>query len=138
MDMPRDHGGSSLSHPHHVSANYSPKYRDVSNVYRSYLRSVDGVFTIFDVPGAGTVSGQGTVAANINARGDVPGWYVDANGVNHGFLRSKDGTITTFDVPGARTGSGQGTIPIFNNPADAITGSSVDANTIYHGFLRIP
>ena len=58
-------------------------------------------FVTFDVPGAGTGSGQGTFAGTINPAGVVAGAYSDASGVNHGFLRSPDGVITTFDAPGA-------------------------------------
>jgi probable HAF family extracellular repeat protein len=44
-----------------------------------------------------------TSAKDINARGDIVGFYVDTAGVQHGFLLS-DGQYTTIDVPfaGAR------------------------------------
>ena len=100
-----------------------------------FVRSPSGAITTFDVPGAGTGSGQGTFPANINPAGTIVGNYVDASNVSHGFVRSPSGAITTFDVPGAGTGPGQGTTPFCNNPADAITGYYLDASNMYHGFL---
>ena len=37
-------------------------------------------FTTFDVPGAGTGSGQGTLATSINPAGVITGYYLDASG----------------------------------------------------------
>lgn len=92
----------------------------------------------FDVPGAGTGAGQGTIPFGIDSRGTIIGWYVDASNVNHGFLRDPHGAITTFDVPGAGTGAYQGTVALGINPAGAIAGMYFDANCLYHGFLRDP
>jgi len=93
-------------------------------------------FTAFDVPGAGTGAGQGTIAEDINVTGDIAGYYVDASNVNHSFVRASDGTITTFDAPGAGTGAGQGTITYANNTAGVVTGYYIDASSVYHGFVR--
>src|SRR6266536_789543 len=111
---------------------------DASNVYHGVLRAPDGTITTFDVPGAGTGPGQGTVPENISTPGVVAGNYVDASDVNHGFVRAQHGAITTFDVPGAGTGPGQGTIPFCNNPVDAITGVYIDTSDVIHGVLRSP
>lgn len=92
----------------------------------------------FDIPGAGTSPGQGTVPFGIDARGTIIGWYVDASNVDHGFVRAHDGTVTTFDAPGAGTADSQGTIALGINPAGAIAGMYLDANCLYHGFLRDP
>ena len=97
-----------------------------------------GAITTFDVLGAGTGSGQGTIPNVINTPGDIAGNYIDVSGVNHGFVRTKHGAITTFDVPDAGTASFQGTVPMCNNPAGAITGFYIDANGVFHGFLRTP
>ncbi len=102
------------------------------------MRAADGTITKFDVPGAGTGAGQGTIPEGIDLAGVIAGNYVDASGVNHGFVRALDGTITKFDVPGAGNGPGQGTIPLTLNPAGMITGYYIDANGVAHGFLRIP
>src|SRR5215831_10493169 len=55
----------------------------------------------FDVPGAGTDSGQGTFPVALNAFSEIVGWYVDAGNTSHGFARMVDGTFITFDVPGS-------------------------------------
>jgi hypothetical protein len=92
----------------------------------------------FDVPGAGTSSGQGTMPIGIVADGSILGWYIDSSTVYHGFLRSPAGGLTEFDAPGAGTGSGQGTFPSGINSALAIVGFYADANGAFHGFLRSP
>src|SRR4029453_16868495 len=86
--------------------------RDVSH---GFMRASDGAITTFDVPGAGTGPGQGTVPENISTPGVVTGQYADASDVNHGFVRAKAGAITTSDVPGAGIGPFQGTVPLYNN-----------------------
>jgi len=91
-------------------------------VLHGYVRGLDGTFTEFDVPGAGTGAGQGTLPQGLNAEGAITGSYADSNSVSHGFVRSPRGTITTFDAPGAGTSAGQGTFPLLNNPEGAITG----------------
>jgi hypothetical protein len=91
----------------------------------------------FDVPGAGTGAGQGTLPIGIVQGGWIMGSYIDANSVSHGFLRAPDGTITKFDVPGAGKGAGQGTIEVFGmTPGLEIVGTYADANNVHHGFLR--
>jgi hypothetical protein len=57
-------------------------------------------YTIFDVTGAGTQSGQGTTPYSLNASSASTGYYVDSNFYSHGFVRAADGTITTFDADG--------------------------------------
>jgi hypothetical protein len=70
-----------------------------------------GVFTTFDVPGAGTGGAQGTYPTAINPEGAITGWYADSNYGYHGFLRAAggafayrvfvragDGSFTTFDA----------------------------------------
>src|SRR5205807_2581259 len=116
-------------------------YRDASNVTHGFLRTSDGTFKMFDAPGAGTGSGQGTLTASfsgLNQPGVIAGYYSDASDVTHGFVRAADGTITTFDAPGAGTGSGQGTFPFSNNPAAGSSGNYTDASGVNHGFLRTP
>ncbi len=116
-------------------------------VHHSYVRNAEGKLKVFDVPGAGTGSYQGTGCPGcnlgLNQLGAIAGIYSDANSVNHGFLRSADGKFTTFDAPGAGTGSYQGTgcfsdCPVVLNDWGAITGSYIDANSVSHGYLRSP
>jgi hypothetical protein len=94
-----------------------------------------GTFTTFDVQGAGTGSGQGTIPEGNNTSGRITGNYIDGSNVNHGFV-GIPGAFTTFDVSGAGTGSGQGTIPFVNDPSNGITGYYVDSSNVSHGFLR--
>ena len=81
---------------------------DSNNGTHGFVRTPDGKFTNFDVPGADPVVGC-TCPSAINDLGVITGNYIDANGFSHGFLRSPDGKFTTFDVPGA---GGFGSTPI--------------------------
>jgi len=93
----------------------------------------------FNAPGAGTGSGQGTLAISINLAGKITGLTRDANLVRHGFLRDKDGKIIVFDDPNAGTASGQGTRGYSINPKGAITGWFDDATTgAGRGYVRAP
>lgn len=116
-------------------------------VHHNYVRSRNGKLTVFDVPGAGTGSYQGSgcpgCALGLNQFGSIAGIYSDANSVNHGFVRSPDGKITSFDAPGAGTDSYEGTgcssdCPVSINDWGAILGTFIDANFVYHGYLRSP
>jgi hypothetical protein len=111
-------------------------YIDANGAFHGLLRARDGTITAFDVPGAGTGSGQGTFTSGINPVGTITGESVDATGVNHGFLRARDGEVTMIDVPGAGSGNGQGTLPENINRKGAITGQYLDASGVNHGFLR--
>lgn len=85
----------------------------------------------FDVAGAGTGSGQGTLPFAISPNGTVTGFYCDAV-TCHGFLRDPAGAITTFDAPDDTNGTYSQAI----NPAGAITGYYADVSGVNHGFLR--
>lgn len=91
-----------------------------------------GVFTTFDVPGAGTGGAQGTYPTAINPEGAITGWYADSNYGYHGFLRAAGGVFATFDAPGAVNG----TIPASINPNGTIAGYFYDANFVDHGFAE--
>ena len=99
-----------------------------------FVRTPDGKFTSFDVPGADPVVGC-TCPGAINDFGVVAGYYTDTNGVDHGFLRSPEGEFTTFDVPGA---GGYGSFPIALNLEGAVVGYYSDPNYLFHAFLRSP
>jgi hypothetical protein len=114
-------------------------------VHHSFVRGPNGKLKVFDVPGAGTGSYQGTGCPGcnlgLNQWGVVAGIYSDSNSVNHGFVRSPDGKFTTFDAPGAGTDSYEGTgcfsdCYVRINDAGQITGVYIDANFVYHGYLR--
>jgi hypothetical protein len=87
----------------------------------------------FDVAGAGTGAGQGTLGGGIVDDGSVDGYYIDSSGVAHGFLRSPSGKIATFDPPGSTA-----TFPIGMNSTHSIVGYYLDSNSVYHGFTRSP
>lgn len=62
----------------------------------AFIRNRGGYVTIFDVPGA-----RHTFAWDLNARGDVVGYWFDDMFTSHGFLRRADGSLSTIDMPGA-------------------------------------
>ena len=93
-------------------------------------------FVKFDVPGAGTGYGQGTIPIDINPAGEVTGTIIDANNALHGFVRDKRGEITVFDDPNAGTSSGQGTYSYAINAEGAVTGFYTDASGVNHGYVR--
>ena len=100
----------------------------------------------FDAPGAGTASGQGTVAFGLNLTGTVVGFFRDANSARHGFLRFPSGSIITFDDPAAGTcsvncgaiGNGQGTRGYSINVFGEVAGFLTDNSAHCHGFVRSP
>jgi hypothetical protein len=99
-----------------------------------FVRTPDGKFTDFDVPGADPVLGC-TCPSAINDLGVVAGFYIDANGLSHGFLRSPGGELTTFDVSGS---GGYGSFPLALNLEGAVVGYYTDSNDAFHAFLRSP
>ena len=112
-------------------------YLDASNRAHGFVRAADGTITTFDVPGEGTLNGQGVNSAySINPKGEITGFYTDDAYVYHGYLRARDGSFTTFDAPGAGTGEGQGTLALDINPAGVIAGQYSDSSSVYHGFVR--
>jgi hypothetical protein len=107
---------------------------DANFLGHGFLRSSNGTFTTFDVPGL-----TSTFPSSISQAGAITGSYAynnDVNSVGHGFLRASNGTLITFDAPGAGTGILQGTYPSSINPEGRITGTYYDANNMAHGFLR--
>lgn len=110
-----------------------------------YLRSPNGAFSEFDVPGANPDPGYGceyeiggTCPIAINDFGSVAGWDQDTNNVYHGFLRTPQGQIVSIDVSGAGTGAYQGTIAQSINDWGVVVGFYYDSNNTGHGFLRWP
>jgi hypothetical protein len=111
----------------------------VSLITSGFVLSANAAAIItFDVPGAGTGSGQGTSGAAISNNGTITGTYADSGSVVHGFVRARDGTFTKFDVPGAGMVGGPGTVPYSINPAGTIAGWWVDTigSGFVHGFVR--
>ena len=86
-----------------------------------------------DAPGAGRSAFLGTTAQDINANGDIAGFYTDTNNVSHGFLRTSNQTLTVFDAPGAGTAGDHGTDSQSINASGTIVGSVIDQTFVTHG-----
>jgi hypothetical protein len=119
-------------------------YEDNSGNFAEHglLRDPFGNFTVFEAPGSGTGSYEGTGSPGssvpLNQFGANAGYYTDANDVVHGYIRYPWGATTTFDVPGAGPqGIGcYSDCSIGLNDWGAVTGYYLDANNVYHGFVR--
>jgi hypothetical protein len=61
-------------------------YVDANGVLHGFVRSKNGTFSTFDVPGAGTGAGQGTIPLDNNNSGEITGEAIDGGNVIHGFL----------------------------------------------------
>jgi hypothetical protein len=73
------------------------------------VRAPDGKIAKYDVPGAGTGSGQGTQPSVINNPGAITGDYIDASGVFHGFLAKGLSDLEYSDILPEASGT-------FNDP----------------------
>ena len=72
-------------------------YADASGGSHGFLRSPEGAFTTFDVPG----STSGTTTPNaLNLEGAIVGFSANQDGVFRPFLRRPNGTFATWSVPG--------------------------------------
>jgi hypothetical protein len=111
-----------------------------------FVRSPQGVFTLFNPPGPivtslvphqvlGGVPLTTPHRLSINQAGTITGSYIDAEGAQHGFTRNPYGTITSFDPP-----RGKQTTATSINDSGLIAGYYFyDWNTqIAQGFLRLP
>lgn len=92
-------------------------------------------YTTFDVPGAATTNGLGTVPLAINAAGDIAGTYSDTSDHGHGFVRTAAGVLTPFDDPNQLPG-GSNPVVAGINASGTIVGAFLDQNNVAHGFLR--
>ena len=116
-------------------------YTDANGFSHGFLRSPDGKFTTFDVPGVG---GFGSTPIAINLEGAVVGYYTDAIPEFHAFLRSPNGTFTTWSGPGACDngqpngcyGSSATNINIFGIAVGGFEDNS--GNFVDHGLIRRP
>ncbi len=112
-----------------ITGIYAPDLLAVSQ--QGFLRTPNGTFTAFVVPGSGTRPFQGVIPNCINRSGAIVGTYVDESNASHGFLRAADGTITTLDVPGGPNTLGNGI-----NDSGTIIGAYWDASQAPQGFVR--
>lgn len=67
-------------------------------MYHGFVRAPHGKITTYDVPGAGTGSGQGTQTSGINNPGAITGDYIDAKGVFHGYLAKGFSDLEYSDI----------------------------------------
>ena len=115
-------------------------YEDTSGnfVAHTFVRSSDGRFVTFEVPGSSMEAGQGTLPASLSGLNDfgaITGLYYDANNVFHGFLRKPDGTFIKFEAPGAdTTDEFFRTFPNSLNDVGSIAGNYLDPGGVYPGF----
>lgn len=114
-------------------------YVDANNFSHGFLRSHEGKFTTFDVPGVG---GFGSTPIAINQEGAVVGYYTDSTDAFHAFLRRPNGTFATWVGPGECTGNGAGGCygsgALNINESGSVAGGYSDnsGNFVHHGFLR--
>jgi hypothetical protein len=104
-------------------------YYDVNSVGHGFLRSPEGAFVTFDVPGGS----QYTNPIAISLEGAVVGYYANQNGVVGAFLRRPDGTFETWSGPGAQA-TGAYNINIFGTTV----GHYRDNSSVTHGLVRSP
>ena len=88
--------------------------------------SSHGTVTTFAVPGA-----TATFACQVNATGQIIGYYLDASGIPHGYTRDSAGNLTfPIDVPGSTE-----TMLLGNNDANWGVGRYKDASGVTHGLF---
>jgi hypothetical protein len=115
-------------------------YLDANGNEHGFVRSREGAFTVFDVPGGSLA----TVGIGINVEGAVVGFYLSQNDVFLSFLRNLDGSFETWSDPGQcettpSTGCyGAGALSI--NVFGIVSGGYEDnsGNFVTHGLVRSP
>ena len=122
-----------------LSGTITGNVTDSSYGTHGFVRTPDGKFTDFDVPGADPIVGC-TCPLSINDFGVIAGEYIDSNTIQHGFVRFPDGKFATFDAPGAGAvpGSYQGTWSAVINNFGVVAGGFFDVNYTSHGYVRAP
>jgi hypothetical protein len=111
----------------------SGTYRDSDDVRHGWVRSKQGMVTVFDAPGAGSAAGQGTWASGINEEGAISGATIDENNLLHGMIRDRHGNFTVFDAPGA---NGGGTFVVCLNASNTAVGYYWNSTGNTYGFVR--
>jgi hypothetical protein len=117
------------------------EYFDATGFSHGFLRSPEGKFTTFEVPGVG---GFGSTPIAMNLEGAIVGYYTDSNFNFHAFLRSPDGTFTTWSGPGVcENGQPNGCFgsAAFNINSLGIAAGGYEDNSgnfVGHGLIRRP
>jgi hypothetical protein len=104
-------------------------YYDVNGVGHGFLRSPEGEFTTFDVPGGSLY----TNPIALNLEGAVVGYYLNQDDVVRAFLRRPDGTFETWRATDASS-AGAYNINIFGTAV----GHYRDNSFVVHGLVRSP
>jgi hypothetical protein len=117
------------------------QFEDTNFVFHGFIRYPNGFIFEFDDPSAGSTADalppQGTIAANVNSRGDTAGYYMDSNGTEHGFIRYHDGNFVTVDPENSL--ATMICLETCLTDDGTTTGFYVDSNTLtYRGFIRSP
>jgi len=109
-------------------------YYDANYIAHSYIRSADGTFTEFEVPGAGTNSYTGAWPIMIDDSGNVIGFYYDNAFTSHPYIRLADGSFTQITLP-----PGMNTQVFVNwvNRNGDFTGTYTDANGAFHTYVSL-
>jgi uncharacterized membrane protein len=92
------------------------------NGNHGYVRTSDGTYTLIDPTGDATQVSE-VIPRQINASGDVAGYYEDLSGVFHGFQWQANGTVTLLNAPGAGTAQGEGTEMLGINASGEMIGA---------------
>ena len=77
-------------------------YEDSGSTLHGFFRNTSGSITSFDMPGAATGNGTGTVPRALNDSGEIVGYYNpnSAPDENEGFIRDASGNLTVVQVAG--------------------------------------
>lgn len=140
-DLKKGDDGGTVAYAINNSGVIAGQFEDTRFVFHAFIRYPDGfIFEFDDLNAGGTAFAnppQGTVAANINSRGDTAGYYVDSSGTQHGFIRYHDGNFVTVDPENSL-----GTMICLETcltDDGTTTGFYFDSNTqTIRGFIRSP
>lgn len=115
-------------------------YDDATGTPHGFLRSPEGGFTTFDVPGGSLF----TSPIALNLEGAIVGYYGNESGVTRPFLRYPDGTfVATWNIPADACNASPATgcfgsaafgINVFGTAAAGYEDNS--GNFVHHGLLR--
>jgi hypothetical protein len=109
--------------------NIGGEYSASDKLYHSFVRTVGGTITLFDVKGSiQTLDND----SHLTSTGALTGHYQDNKSDWHGYVRTADGTITTFDAPNDTNGTYAQDV----NDTGTITGWYENGNLVWLGFVR--
>lgn len=115
-------------------------YQDACTAFHGFVRDPSGAMTIFNAPGAGTRSGDGTFILSIDTAGIVAGRYLDATNVYHASCMAPNMAPKPRSMLRAQALTPSRTpAPIPSNQrGGAIAGYYHDPSGVSHGVLPTP